>query len=287
MRNVLAIALAASLATATAACGADSCFVRGTRVATEDGDVPIEALAVGDRVLSFAHSEGSIVARRVVAVHRSLVSEIRTIIVGPHDATADQPGEPLEATPSHPFWVVSRGEYVPVRDLRVGDELLLRSGRELRRVVVRAMRAREVATPSIEVFNISVESPESNYFAGGVLVHNKEPLSRLCADTETIAGPTSKVADEGTGAARYRFDVTTPRSSSLRAKGYGVRAGSSKADVPLSTLTITGADDGQHWTVEFVVDNGLGVSLVLSGETTTSDGASCSISKTVAALEPR
>jgi hypothetical protein len=102
--------VAVTLAGSTMACE-DSCFVHGTLVATPGGDRPIEALTVGDTVLAYAHADGALVPRRVVAVHRSLVREVRTIELDDQQVTA---------SPSHPFWVPARGAYLPVRDLREG-----------------------------------------------------------------------------------------------------------------------------------------------------------------------
>lgn len=162
------------LAIATIASGCfegNSCFVRGTRVATADGARLIESLVVGDVVLSYSHREKAIVTRRVVAIHRSTVREVRTV-----EVIAEGRTERLRVTPSHPFWVDSRGDYVAVRDLRENDVLLLRSGSGVRSAIVRSITAEESSVPSVEVFNISVETPESNYFAEGVLVHNKEEV---------------------------------------------------------------------------------------------------------------
>jgi hypothetical protein len=142
-----------------------------------------------------------------------------------------------------------------------------------------------VKAPSIEVFNVSVES-ESNYFAGGVLVHNKEPTVIYCEGSDIGVGQTSKVGDEPDGAARHRLDVTTPRPASLSVGGYGLKKGAAKADVPLSSVTANSSEGGRRWSVDVVVPAGLGAILSLSGTSTSADGAECSIAKTVDAVEP-
>lgn len=268
-------------------CGGDSCFPRGTSVATEAGPFAIEALAVGDVVLSYSHRESAVVPRRVVDVHRALATEVRTIEFVAPGALPDAPPESLEVTPSHPFWVVQKRQYVLARDLRAGDELLLRDELAVRHAVIRAIGARELPTPSIEVFNISVEGPESNYFAGGVLVHNKDPGVRICDPAEIAVGPTLQVSTEASGASRHRVEVSTPRTASVTVEGKGYRAGTTKADVPLRELVATGDAEGRRWTIEFVVDAGLGVSLLLQGKSTTSDGSSCEVFRSVAALDAR
>ncbi len=264
-----------AIATIASGCG-DSCFVRGTRVATADGARLIESLVVGDVVLSYSHKDKAIVTRRVVAIHRSTVREVRTV-----EVIAEGRTERLRVTPSHPFWVDSHGDYVAVRDLRENDVLLLRSGSGVRNAVVRSITAEESSVPSVEVFNISVETPESNYFAEGVLVHNKEPVVKRCDSAEVVASAASKIADEGTTAARYRLEVTLPRSATLRVTGYGRSSGAAKADVPLSMLEAKNTGDGRQWTIELVVENGQGTTLFLSGDSTTDDGAACSLGKTI------
>ena len=263
------------IATIASGCG-DSCFVRGTRIATPTGDRHIEDIAVGDVILAYSHTEHAVVPRRVVAIHRSVARETRTVVVANGEAERR-----LRATPSHPFWVESRREYVAVRDLRAGDALLLRTSTGLREAIVQSITAEEAALPSVDVFNISVETPESNYFAERVLVHNKSPLVNSCESADIAAGSASKVADEGTTAARYRLDVTLARGGTLRVDGYGRRPGAAEADVPLSTLEAKDTGDGRRWSIELVVENGMGATLVVSGESTAADGSSCSFSKTV------
>jgi hypothetical protein len=268
---------------AVAACAETSCFVRGTRVATDDGERAIDALRVGDVILAYVHDAEAVVSRRVVDVHRALVREIRTLTLDPEGGGAPVV---LRATPRHPFWVASRGAYVAVCDLREGDALLLRDEGGLGRAVVRSIAAEESAAPSFEVFNISVESPESNYFAGGVLVHNKEPAVTMCDDADVTAAAATKVDDTADGP-RYRFEVTTARAATLDATGFGRRAGAGVADVPLPALSVTRTgDDGRRWTVELVTPPDHGATVSLRGTSTRDDGASCEIAKTVDAVEP-
>ena len=267
-----------AIATIASGCG-DSCFVRGIRVATPNGARCIESLVVGDEVLSYSHQEKAIVTRRVLAIHRSTVREVRTV-----EVIAEARTGRVRVTPSHPFWVESRGGYVAVRDLRQNDVLLLRRGSGVRNAVVRSITAEESSVPSVEVFNISVEAPESNYFADDVLVHNKSPLVKSCDDAEVVASAASKIADEGTTATRYRLEVTLPRSATLDVTGFGRRAGASEADVPVSQLEAKNTGDGRQWTIEFVVDDGQGVTLYLSGDSTTADGSACLLNETIDAL---
>lgn len=76
--------------------------------------------------------------------------------------------------------------------------------------------------------------------------------------------------------------MTLPRSTTLYVTGYGRRSGAAKADVPLSTLEAKDIGDGRRWTLEFVVENGQGASLYISGDFTMDDGGPyCSFSKSI------
>jgi len=86
-------------------------------------------------------------------------------------------GRCLLLTESHPIYLANRAEYVAAGEVAAGDEALLwedspASAPCLSRVrVLHALRAgSELAT----VFDITVEG-DRNYFADGVLVHNKSP----------------------------------------------------------------------------------------------------------------
>jgi len=84
-------------------------------------------------------------------------------------------GRTLVATPNHPFYVSSEGRYRPAEELQVGTELLslFDSGRLSSATATGYFLS--AAPVQMPVFNITVAGVH-NYFAEGVLVHNKSPL---------------------------------------------------------------------------------------------------------------
>jgi hypothetical protein len=172
------------------ACAFDSCFVAGTRIETPEGLVPIEALKVGDVVFSFSLVRGVRVRRRIRAVLRSRAREVRRIVAG---------GKVIAGvTTEHPFFDPIRCEYRPVRALVVGDALATLDETNLRACPIESITATEASAPDIDVFNLTIDGPEANYFAEGILVHNKEPGVPLCpADMVTISPHAEGDADAG------------------------------------------------------------------------------------------
>ena len=74
----------------------------------------------------------------------------------------------VDATTSHPFYVVGRG-WVAAGDLAVGDSIRALSG-DVRTVT--ALRLEKLESP-IPVYNLDVEDFDSYFVGSGVLVHNK------------------------------------------------------------------------------------------------------------------
>ena len=144
-----------------------SCFVAGTLIATPRGPIPIEALVVGDSVWSFSLERGEKIARRVRAVLRSMANEVRVIAAGGNVIAG--------VTPEHPFYDIERREYRAVRDLIAGDALATLTDNGISPRTIASVTAKELADRSIPVFNLTIDGPEANYFAAGILVHNKEP----------------------------------------------------------------------------------------------------------------
>lgn len=134
--------------------GDSSCFASGTGIATPDGDVDIEHISTGDTVISFNELTGAIEPKRVyhTTVH------------------ADHPGYllingHLKVTANHLIYT-SEGP-VEAGNLTLGDLLLTRTGTEPVASIVEIL-------DRVTVYNIEVED-NHNYFAEGILVHNKGP----------------------------------------------------------------------------------------------------------------
>jgi hypothetical protein len=141
----------------------EACFAPGTSIATPSGERPIEALRVGDEVWGFDLERRARVASRVSAVHRHEAREVGAVVLGGSRV--------LYATANHPFYDAASKRYVPAHELDADAKLLALEGDE-HAVMLEGPAFVPAAIHSV-VHNISVEGVH-NYFAGGVLVHNKE-----------------------------------------------------------------------------------------------------------------
>ncbi len=157
------------------------CFVAGTPIVTEAGTKAIEAIRKGDSVLSYNEQTGKTEYKTVV---RTFVNHAEELVA----VTIAGEAKPIEATPSHPFFVKqARGEtssgddepatWVSAGQLRPGD--LARTATGEWKPVVSVERRAESAT----VYNFEVEGNHT-YFVGeaGILAHNQcasEELPKL------------------------------------------------------------------------------------------------------------
>ncbi|MBN9162756.1 MAG: Hint domain-containing protein [Myxococcales bacterium] len=265
-------------AASVAACTEErSCFVAGTLVTTPSGDRPIELLAIDDVVLAYDHAERAVVERRISAVHRARANEVRVVEM------ATERGERLvlHVTPSHPFWVASRDAYVAVRDLHEGDRVLVRRDAVLFEAVVSRIGVHEHATADIEVFNITVEAPTSNYFAAGVLVHNKS-YSNPCGENEVTIGTATPVSEDETGT-RYRLEVDAIEPLEVKPVGHVWPA---SAPDEVLVVTSTSSPDRRKWTLEFVLEHRARARLHVGCEVQRANGTSCEVWETTYLPDP-
>lgn len=142
-----------------------SCFAAGTLIATPDGDLPIEAIQIGQRVWSYDHERQQLCIGFVSRVFQHV-----NALIGSLRMSA---GRELRLTQEHPVYASSRDAYVPASELGAADTVLLLSLYEGRSVVSGAvLRSFDGAFEKGTVYNLTVDGLH-NYFAGGVLVHNK------------------------------------------------------------------------------------------------------------------
>ena len=134
------------------------CFVAGTEILLANGDVKnIEDIEVGEEVLTFNLDTNSTEAGQVGELKKHDVKGVVQI---------NLEGISITCTPEHPFY--TNGEWVNAGDLKEGDVCLNSVGEE---VVVTKVISSPLA--EVEVFNLLNVSDNHNFYANGILVHNK------------------------------------------------------------------------------------------------------------------
>jgi RHS repeat-associated protein len=143
------------------------CFPKGTEVETPNGQVKIEDIKVGDKVMSYDIDQGKPVVRTVTALIRKETVHWYNVTIG---------DETIKVTGAHPLWVANESRWVHARDLKPGMELKRLDGSLVK---IAAVTIEKLAQPEA-TFNLEVEH-DHNYFAGTqrstVLVHNTDPFS--------------------------------------------------------------------------------------------------------------
>jgi tetratricopeptide (TPR) repeat protein len=139
-----------------------SCFGAGTLVRTREGSRPIEAIRVGDVVLTQNPESGILNFSPVLAVaHNKPAPTLRIAL----------DGEAIVATGIHRFWKVGRG-WVMARELKTGDAIRCLGGT----THVRAISEEETQP----VYNLEVGDDQSFFVGGlGALVHDNTLVQPL------------------------------------------------------------------------------------------------------------
>ena len=145
------------------------CFVAGTLVVAENGNVPIEQIKVGDFVWAWDEKTDDVALKQVVETYINETTELTHVFVN---------GEEIIATPTHPFYCPTKG-WTDAARLRAGDILVLVNGEY---VVVEKVQHELLERP-IKVYNFQVEEYHTYYVSdNGVLVHNDCPQRLVAGD---------------------------------------------------------------------------------------------------------
>lgn len=132
------------------------CFIAGTKVLSGNEHKNIEDLQVGDFVRAYDTGAKEFVDVSIKHLFKRKVSTYLSI-------------NGIGATVEHPFF--ANGEWVEAGNLKLGDVLFSEEGKEV--IVTEIKTIHKAAT----VHNIETAIEPHNYFAGGVLVHNKAKMA--------------------------------------------------------------------------------------------------------------
>lgn len=165
-------------------CG-DCCFVEGTLISLADGGIKnIKDIQVGDVVLSFNENENIIQSNIVLSVrNKSSKSLIKYSFAN---------GVVTKSTDDHPYYVngynissfnplVTTEKYgfeTEVNQINIGDTVNLADGNTT------YIEDIEVLFDEEQVYTFEVEN-NHNYYANGILVHNKGNVTVCCQNTVT------------------------------------------------------------------------------------------------------
>ncbi|MBS0204122.1 MAG: Hint domain-containing protein [Planctomycetes bacterium] len=135
-----------------------SCLVAGTPVQTDRGQVAIEQIQVGDRVLAKNVNTGEMAYKPVLHTTVREPVTVHRLVVG---------GQPIVASAGHNFWVSGQG-WTRTHELKAGQPLHTATG------MVR-LESNEIEAKRASVYNLIVADFHS-YFIGPSLIFSHDVL---------------------------------------------------------------------------------------------------------------
>lgn len=205
------------------------CFAAGTIIAMADGSVkPIEKVAVGDEVLTFADPISlEKVSGKVTETFQHLVKDLIVI------------NGALTTTPEHRLFV--SGNFRMADEIKVGDWLLSKEGRKV--PVTKVERRAKIAP----VFNFAV-APQHTYFAGGFYVHNDKGDGVRQNFTDAALFRTIATGADGKGTVKFTLpDNITSWRVTTQAIGADLKAGANVSKIPVSLPVFADVTVGQEY----------------------------------------
>src|SRR3989338_1440586 len=172
-----------------------SCFPADTPISTPNGNKNIQDIKVGDVVYGYDNQSGKIIETKV---KKTIINKEKEYLII----------NEINVTPRHQFYI--DGKWIAAEEIKIGDRLLLQN---LSYETVKSIK-RILVDDSITVYNFDVEGP-SNFFAGGVLVHNgveKSPTQTATSTTISRENAYRQCVDEGDSPSLCRaiyFPTTT------------------------------------------------------------------------------
>jgi len=167
-----------------------NCFTAGTTVLTEDGEVPIEQIQVGDKVLAKDEETGDTAFKEVEWLFQREVDATYNLHIG--DTV-------ISTTDEHPFWIVDKG-WVKAADLEAGYILVDTHGNEVRIDDIEIVHEKTV------VYNFMVKDYHTYFVSNlGIWTHNACKLASARRTAVRQAWKQEKALVEETGAGSRRW----------------------------------------------------------------------------------
>ncbi|WP_095054698.1 DUF637 domain-containing protein [Pseudomonas sp. Irchel s3b2] len=172
------------------------CFAAGTKVSTPQGDRTIESLKVGDVVWSKPEKGGKPFAATILATHQRSDQPIYRLKLKNVRGDGKAEGETLMVTPSHPFYVPAKRDFIPVINLKPGDLLQSLADGDTENTSSE-VESLELYLPEGKTYNLTVDVGHTFYVGNlKTWVHN--------------TGPCDLPADYFAGGAKATSEVVPP-----------------------------------------------------------------------------
>ena len=164
--------------------GSGGCFVKDTLITMADGTFkPIQIVKLGDKVVSYNFVTELMDISEVKEITKPLVNNIVRLKIG---------NTVLKCTPDHPVYIQGKGwcslspeetlanHNLTVKTYEIGDTCVLDSEHGARHSEVSQATIEHIETQykeNTQTYNLSKVSEQSNFFANGILVHNKRNIN--------------------------------------------------------------------------------------------------------------
>jgi RHS repeat-associated protein len=180
-----------------------ACFVKGTKISTEDGLKDIESIQVGDTVWAF---DEQTLMNTLKPVTETMVFQSDHLLKFVFD------NHTLFTTNDHPFY--HNGNWVEARNLNIGDSLHLLNNTKT------VIQHKERIDTLVTVYNFEVADVH-NYYVGEdqILVHNKPKPRKNIPGFPKVFDETLEKIKSGEGVPR--IDPSTGKQTVFQGRGMG------------------------------------------------------------------